>query len=286
MHASHTLCMARRHQCGSGLCVVESSWGLWHSCSVHLVPEVPRPLLSRLNPHAARVSDRVFSANICLRVHRRPVFASAILGNTLHTALLGMFAYWGPKAVTFMFAMAPGSADVLFGAITVGTGILGTLAGGSLLDTTGGAGPRPRHAAARVCLFSVGGGFLMLQAAFGAGRTLLLFSVLFALGEFLLFMIQVWFLPLQNGSLHCSDAAGKVFVDPPEATAALGCASITPSFGGSPHMRQDAHLDDHPQNNHAIPCHSHRSIHKRCRVAHDDAAPACCFLFQATPHCH
>lgn len=115
----------------------------------------------------------------------------SILGNTLHTALLGMFAYWGPKAVTFMFHMAPGGADVLFGGITVGTGILGTLAGGSLLDATGGAGARPRHAAARVCLLSVGGGFLVLQAAFALGRTLAGFSVMFALGEFLLFMIQV-----------------------------------------------------------------------------------------------
>lgn len=122
---------------------------------------------------------------------RRPIFTLAILGNTLHTALLGMFAYWGPKAVTFMFIMPNGAADVLFGAITVGTGIFGTLAGGSLLDATGGAGPRPRHAAARVCLLSVGGGLLVLQAAFAGGRTLALFSVMFAVGEFLLFMIQV-----------------------------------------------------------------------------------------------
>lgn len=102
-----------------------------------------------------------------------------------------MFAYWGPKAVTFIFDMPPGSADVLFGAITVGTGIVGTLAGGSLLDATGGAGARPRHAAARVCLLSVGGGFVVLQAAFVGGGTLAAFCAMFAVGEFLLFMIQV-----------------------------------------------------------------------------------------------
>lgn len=122
---------------------------------------------------------------------RRPIFTLAVLGFTLHTALFGVLAYWGPKAITFMFRMQDGSADVIFGGITVATGIFGTLVGGSLLDATGGAGPRPRFAAARVCLLSVAIGAVFLQAAFVFGHSMVVFAVFFALGELVLFLLQV-----------------------------------------------------------------------------------------------
>lgn len=53
----------------------------------------------------------------------------AVVGNTMHTAVLGMYSYWGPRAITYMFALFGSQADLLFGSLTVGTGILGTLAG-------------------------------------------------------------------------------------------------------------------------------------------------------------
>lgn len=63
------------------------------------------------------------------RACRRPVFVLAVLGNTTHTAVLGMYSYWGPRAITYMFGLHGSEADLMFGGLTVGTGILGTLAG-------------------------------------------------------------------------------------------------------------------------------------------------------------
>jgi Organic Anion Transporter Polypeptide (OATP) family len=110
----------------------------------------------------------------------------AILGNTLQTALLGMFAYWGPKAVTFMFRMPPGRADLVFGATTVLSGIAGTLAGGLVLDALGGSA----RAAASVCLASCALGFVLLQLAFRVCYTFAPFVAVFAAGELVLFMLQ------------------------------------------------------------------------------------------------
>jgi MFS transporter, Spinster family, sphingosine-1-phosphate transporter len=97
-----------------------------------------------------------------------------------------MFAYWGPSATTFMFSMHNGHADILFGGVTVLTGITGTLAGGLVLDALGGS----ETGAAAVCLASCALGFVLLQAAFRLCFTLTSFIVVFACGQFALFMLQ------------------------------------------------------------------------------------------------
>jgi MFS transporter, Spinster family, sphingosine-1-phosphate transporter len=97
-----------------------------------------------------------------------------------------MFSYWGPKAVTFMFKLPPGHADLIFGAVTVLTGIFGTFLGGTVLDYAGGGSP----AAAGVCVTSVLFGFAFLQIGFLSCRTLWPFVGLFAAGELMLFMVQ------------------------------------------------------------------------------------------------
>jgi MFS transporter, Spinster family, sphingosine-1-phosphate transporter len=119
-------------------------------------------------------------------VCRRPTYTLAILGNTLQTALLGMFAYWGPKAVTFMFHMQSDHADLIFGAVTVLSGIVGTLLGGLLLDALGGSA----RAAAGVCLGSCALGFVLLQLAFRLCYTIAPFVAVFAIGELVLFTLQ------------------------------------------------------------------------------------------------
>ncbi len=55
----------------------------------------------------------------------------------LYEGALGTYAYFGPKAVVQLFGVAPETADVLFGGLTVLSGIVGCLAGGLVLDWMG-----------------------------------------------------------------------------------------------------------------------------------------------------
>lgn len=51
--------------------------------------------------------------------------------------MLGAYAYWGPKAGAKVFQLAPEGADLKFGAVTVLTGVVGTILGGVALDRVG-----------------------------------------------------------------------------------------------------------------------------------------------------
>lgn len=53
--------------------------------------------------------------------------------------MTGAFAFWAPKAIKQIFHLP--AADILFGGITVLTGITGTLAGGMALDWLGSGLP-------------------------------------------------------------------------------------------------------------------------------------------------
>ena len=59
--------------------------------------------------------------------------------NQIDTAVgvLGAYAYWGPKAGAKVFQLAPEGADLKFGAVTVLTGVVGTILGGVALDRVG-----------------------------------------------------------------------------------------------------------------------------------------------------
>ena len=51
--------------------------------------------------------------------------------------MLGAYAYWGPKAGAKVFHLAPAGADLKFGAVTVVTGVVGTILGGVALVRVG-----------------------------------------------------------------------------------------------------------------------------------------------------
>lgn len=51
--------------------------------------------------------------------------------------IIGAYAFMGPKAGRDTFNVSGETADLTFGAVTVGTGIVGTVAGGLLLDYVG-----------------------------------------------------------------------------------------------------------------------------------------------------
>jgi hypothetical protein len=85
-----------------------------------------------------------------------------------------------------MFFMRPGHADILFGGVTVVSGVLGTVAGGLILDVLGGS----ETGAAAVCLASCALAFVLLQAAFRLCKSLAPFVGVFAVGQFVLFTLQ------------------------------------------------------------------------------------------------
>lgn len=68
--------------------------------------------------------------------------------------VLGAYAYWGPKAGAKVFHLAPEGADLKFGAVTVVTGVVGTILGGVALDRVGST----MKNALAICAMSTGSG--------------------------------------------------------------------------------------------------------------------------------
>ncbi|GBG75536.1 hypothetical protein CBR_g20167 [Chara braunii] len=121
------------------------------------------------------------------------VYVINAVGYTFYTAVIGAYAFWGPRAAKIVFNMA--SADEVFGADTVLTGIFGTFCGGVLLDRIGNTISK----AFGLCAISVFFGGILCIISF-LMKSQLAFIVFIALGEFLLFAIQG---PVNIISLGC-----------------------------------------------------------------------------------
>ena len=67
-------------------------------------------------------------------------------------AVIGSYGFLGPKAGAETFAVPGPEADSVFGAVTVLTGIFGTLAGGVVLDALGSSIPAALQLSAVCCL--------------------------------------------------------------------------------------------------------------------------------------
>jgi MFS family permease len=66
---------------------------------------------------------------------RNPMWTLATFGYASFTFTLGSFAYWGPTIVTRLFPeVSLDTADLAFGGVTAGTGLVGTAIGGLILD--------------------------------------------------------------------------------------------------------------------------------------------------------
>jgi hypothetical protein len=104
----------------------------------------------------------------------------------LYTAVLGVYAFWGPKAGKRIFNLAGETADLVFGGVTVITGVFGSLIGGLLLDWLGST----LSNANLVCGLGQLFGLALLLPAFMLAKNFTVFVVLFALGELGLFTLQ------------------------------------------------------------------------------------------------
>lgn len=111
------------------------------------------------------------------------VYTIIVAGSVAYNAVLGAYSYWGPRAGYAIFNLM--NADLVFGCMTVLCGIVGTVAGGVILDKIGA---------------TVSNGFKLLTISTFIGGaacfvsflsgTLACFIPLFALGELFLFATQ------------------------------------------------------------------------------------------------
>ncbi|KAL6752636.1 major facilitator superfamily domain-containing protein [Haematococcus lacustris] len=142
-------------------------------------------------------------------VGSQPVWLLLAAGYTLYVAVMGVYAYWGPQAGrALFFPEGQGEqADLVFGGVTVITGVLGSVAGGVLLDWSGGT---MRHANL-ICMASVLLGLLVLLPAFLATHSFPAFMTAFGVGQFLIFslqapvaVVQMWSVPQPLRALGAS----------------------------------------------------------------------------------
>ncbi|GFY89468.1 major facilitator superfamily protein [Actinidia rufa] len=112
------------------------------------------------------------------------VYVVNVLGYIAYNFVIGAYSYWGPKAGYNIYHMS--NADMVFGGITVVSGILGTVAGGYVLDKM---------------TSTISNAFKLLSAATFLGaafcfsafcfKSLYVFLALFSIGELLVFATQV-----------------------------------------------------------------------------------------------
>lgn len=121
------------------------------------------------------------------------VYVINVLGYIAYNFVIGAYSYWGPKAGKDIYHM--NNADMLFGGITIVCGIVGTLAGGWVLDKM------QSTISNAFKLLSVAT-FLGAVCCFGAFcfKSLYGFIALFSIGEILVFATQG---PVNYVCLHC-----------------------------------------------------------------------------------
>lgn len=121
------------------------------------------------------------------------VYVINVLGYIAYNFVIGAYSYWGPKAGQDIYHM--NNADILFGGITIVCGIVGTLAGGWVLD-------KMQSTISNAFKLLSGATLLGAVCCFGAFcfKSLYGFIALFSIGEILVFATQG---PVNYVCLHC-----------------------------------------------------------------------------------
>ena len=182
-----------------------------------------------LTPNDPRRLVREFARDAAALL-RRPTFALVVLGYVFYTAVIGVYAVWGPKAGYAVFAdslHSPARSDVVFGGVTVAAGATGTILGGAAVDFVGAS----VAGAARACAVATLLAFALLECAFAAA-SFPAFVALFTAGETLAFVAQapvnaivLWSVPAGARPLACS--LTTVFIH------LLGDVPTPPLFGAA-----------------------------------------------------
>ncbi|XP_012074549.2 probable sphingolipid transporter spinster homolog 2 isoform X1 [Jatropha curcas] len=121
------------------------------------------------------------------------VFVVNVLGYIAYNFVIGAYSYWGPKAGYNIYKMT--NADMIFGGITIVCGILGTIAGGYILDFMTSTIPNAFKLLSAATFL----GAIFCFTAF-CFKSMYIFLALFAIGELLVFATQG---PVNFICLHC-----------------------------------------------------------------------------------
>ncbi|KAM5580530.1 putative sphingolipid transporter spinster [Rosa sericea] len=121
------------------------------------------------------------------------VYIVNVLGYVAYTFVIGAYSYWGPKAGYNIYHM--NNADMMFGGVTIVCGVLGTVAGGFVLDYM----PNTISNAFKLLATTTFIGAILCFGAFCLKNTYG-FLALFAVGQLLVFAIQG---PVNYVCLHC-----------------------------------------------------------------------------------
>ncbi|KAI3770083.1 hypothetical protein L6452_01204 [Arctium lappa] len=111
------------------------------------------------------------------------IYVVNVLGYIAYNFVIGAYSYWGPKAGYSIYHMS--NADLLFGGITIVGGIVGTLAGGIILDRMNSTIPNAFKLLSTATFL----GAIFCFSAF-CFKNLYAFIVLFLIGEILVFATQ------------------------------------------------------------------------------------------------
>lgn len=155
------------------------------------------------------------------------VYVMGALGYCLYSAMMGVYAYWGPKAGQAMYPDVAkyGSADTVFGLVTVIAGIIGTMLGGFLLDK---AGVSVAASLLLCAVMTLGGCIIMIFTLFLCHKVEF-FILAFTAGLILIFSIQgpinivaMWTTPYVLRPFACAlyTVSIHVFGDVPSAPIA------------------------------------------------------------------
>ncbi|MBL8605059.1 MAG: MFS transporter [Myxococcales bacterium] len=144
--------------------------GLVIAASALLMKEPPRGQFDEAKPELLPLGEtlRALAAN---RIYRW-----SVLGSTFYTFALGGLAQWMPTYLTRVRHLDGARANTLFGALTVVTGILGTVLGGWAAERLK---PRTRHAYLAVSAVATLAAVPFSVAAFAVEDAALLWPVIF-----------------------------------------------------------------------------------------------------------
>ncbi|KAL6140194.1 hypothetical protein ACLB2K_058494 [Fragaria x ananassa] len=121
------------------------------------------------------------------------VYIVNVLGYVAYTFVIGAYSYWGPKAGYNIYHMK--NADMMFGGVTIVCGVLGTVAGGFVLDYM-------TNTITNAFKLLATATFIGAIICFGAFclKNMYGFLALFAVGQLLVFAVQG---PVNYVCLHC-----------------------------------------------------------------------------------
>ncbi|KAK1439990.1 hypothetical protein QVD17_05815 [Tagetes erecta] len=111
------------------------------------------------------------------------IYVINVIGYIAYNFVIGAYSYWGPKAGYSIYHMT--NADLLFGGITIVGGIVGTLAGGFILDRMNSTIPNAFKLLSTATFF----GAIFCFSAF-CFKNMYAFIVFFLIGEVLIFATQ------------------------------------------------------------------------------------------------